>query len=160
MCRSDEAGRLRTSSLRRSISLVIRRNDAADNITRFCFVRQAIGAAKIARQSLATMSAAEGPYIYPAGGTYHHPIAVALLSDDGAAIFYTTDGTEPTESSDTVPSGELIVIEESGLLRAIAAQNTNTFSTTSSEEVQATFVVYSTGEFCFRRYSLQHGDDL
>lgn len=106
------------------------------------------------------MSPAEGPYIYPAGGTFHHPIAVVLLSNDGASIFYTTDGTEPSESSDTVSSGELIVIEESGLLRAIAAQSINTFSTTSSEEVQATFVVYSTGKIHSQRHSSQHGNGL
>lgn len=68
------------------------------------------------------------------------------MSNSGALIFYTTDGTEPSESSDVVSSGELIVIEESGTLRATAAPTRSTFSAFSSEEVQATFVVYSEGE--------------
>lgn len=109
----------------------------------FCFAQ---ATAEDTRRSLAATGATESPSLYPAGGTYYHPIAVSLLSNDGALIFYTIDGTEPNESSEAVSSGELIVMQVSGTLRAIAAPARSTFSAYSSDEVQATFVVYSGGE--------------
>lgn len=42
-------------------------------------------------------------------------------------------------------SGELIVLEESATLRAIAAYGGSTFDALASAEVQADFVVYSAG---------------
>lgn len=41
-----------------------------------------------------------GPWISPDGGTYGEPIQVSMkCSNSAAAIYYTTDGTEPTEAS-------------------------------------------------------------
>lgn len=98
-----------------------------------------------ARRFLAVRDPAVEPSIYPPGGTYHQPIAVSLVTTDGSKIFYTIDGTEPDETSRAVVSGELVVMEGSGTLRAIAAHERLTLNSLSSKEVQATFVVYSEG---------------
>lgn len=88
---------------------------------------------------------AEDPSFFPNGGTFHHPIAVSLVSDDGAIVFYTIDGTTPDESSSFVNSSELIVLEETTTVRAIAAHGRNYFGDYSSAEVQANFIVYTIG---------------
>ena len=49
------------------------------------------------RAMAATLSA---PWISPDGGTYGEPIQVSMRCyDNGATIYYTTDGSEPTQSS-------------------------------------------------------------
>lgn len=97
------------------------------------------------RRFLAATNKAEDPTIYPAGGTFHHHIAISLLSNDGSVVHYTVDGTEPTGSSNVVNSGELVVLEESGTLRAKAAFPDNPFNERASGEIQANFTVYSAG---------------
>lgn len=97
------------------------------------------------RRSLAAARPAEDPTVYPNGGIFHDPIAVSLVSDDGAVVFYTVDGTTPDESSSFVTFSELIVLEETTTIRAIAAHGRESFSAYSSAEVQANFIVYTTG---------------
>lgn len=97
------------------------------------------------RRYLAVTRPAEDPEVFPNGGIFHDPIAVSLMSGDGAVVFYTIDGTTPNESSSFVASSELIVLEETAQIRAIAAPGRNYFGAYSSAEVQANFVVYTTG---------------
>lgn len=97
------------------------------------------------RRYLAAVDPVEEPSFYPNGGTYHHPIAVSLVSSDGSIIFYTIDGTSPDESSAFVVSGEIVVVEDSAILRAKAVYKNLLFSSYSSVETEASFVVYSPG---------------
>lgn len=97
------------------------------------------------RRSLAATGPAQDPTIFPNGGTYYDPIAVSLVSDDGAIVFYTTDGTMPDEASSFVTSSELIILEESATIRAIAAYGREYFDVYSSAEVEASFAVYTKG---------------
>ena len=70
---------------------------------------------------------------------------MSLVSDDDAVVFYTIDGTTPDESSSFVTSSELIVLEESATVRAVAAHGRAYFDAFASAEVEANFVVYTTG---------------
>ena len=93
----------------------------------------------------AATGAAVDPSLYPTGGTYYHPIAVSLVSSDGSLVYYTTDGTSPDETSSSVSTGGLIVVEESVTLRAVAARRDVSFASSASSEVKATFDVYPKG---------------
>ncbi|CAM9150627.1 unnamed protein product, partial [Scytosiphon promiscuus] len=107
------------------------------------------------RRSLAVAEPAQDPTFFPNGGTYYDPIAVSLVSDDGAVVFYTTDGTAPDEASSFVTSSELIVLEESATIRAIAAYGGEYFDVYSSAEVEASFAVYTKGK-CGHAYFVPH----
>lgn len=69
------------------------------------------------------------------------------MSDDGTVVFYTVDGTMPDESSNFVTSSELIILEESATIRAIAAHGREYFDAYASTEVEASFVVYTKGMY-------------
>ena len=77
------------------------------------------------------------PRITPAGGTYYEPIDVNInCSTEGAAIYYTTDGREPTTGSTlyTAP----FTISESTTVKAISAKDGET-----SEVVTAQYEILS-----------------
>ena len=77
------------------------------------------------------------PRITPAGGTYYEPIDVNInCSTEGAAIYYTTDGREPTTGSPlyTAP----FTISESTTVKAISAKDGET-----SEVVTAQYEIFS-----------------
>ena len=77
------------------------------------------------------------PRITPAGGTYYEPIDVNInCSTEGAAIYYTTDGREPTTGSPlyTAP----FTISESTTVKAISAKDGET-----SEVVTAQYEILS-----------------
>ncbi|CAM9243846.1 unnamed protein product [Ectocarpus sp. 12 AP-2014] len=109
----------------------------------------------ISRRALAGTEQAEDPTFFPNGGTYHEPIAVSLVSDESAVVYYTTDGTVPDGTSTFVTSSELIVLEESVTIRAIAAFQGEDFDARSSAEVEASFVVYVAGK-CGHAYFVPH----
>ncbi|CAM9247898.1 unnamed protein product, partial [Hapterophycus canaliculatus] len=111
--------------------------------------------APILRRSLAAAGPAEDPIFFPNGGTYYDPIAVSLVSNDGTVVFYTTDGTAPDATSSFVTSSELIILEESTTIRAIAAYGPEYFEVSSSAEVEASFAVYTTGK-CGHAYFVPH----
>lgn len=85
--------------------------------------------------------------VFPNGGTYYNPIAVSLVSDDGAVVFYTVDGTTPDESSNLVTSSELVTLEETTTIRAIAAYGREYFAISASEEVEVSFVIFAIGMY-------------
>ena len=67
------------------------------------------------RYSLATGN----PVIAPAGGVYQNGVTVALSSDDpGAAIYYTTDGTEPSTGSSLYT--DPLALDATTMVKAIA----------------------------------------
>ncbi|CAM9457378.1 unnamed protein product [Ascophyllum nodosum] len=103
----------------------------------------------------AATGAAVDPSLYPTGGTYYHPIAVSLVSSDGSLVYYTTDGASPDETSSSVSTGGLIVVEESVTLRAVAARRDVSFASSASSEVKATFDVYPKGK-CGFAYFVPH----
>lgn len=53
-------------------------------------------------------------------GFYEAPFTVVLVTTPGATIYYTLDGSEPTESNGMVFSGEPITIQGTTMLRAVA----------------------------------------
>lgn len=72
-------------------------------------------------------------------------------------MYYTKDGTSPDASSSYAVSGELIVLEESTTLRAVAAFEDRSFDAFSSTEVEATFIVHTGGMIGLIESTLDHG---
>jgi len=74
------------------------------------------------------------PVITPAGGTYYDPIEVSIsCSTDGAEIYYTTDGTDPTTSSSKYTGA--FTVSSSTTVKAISALNGETSNVVSAEYV-------------------------
>lgn len=74
------------------------------------------------------------PEFSPAPGEFDAPVTVTLSSlSEGATIFFTLDGSEPTAESDSVASGGSVTIEETSTLTAIAAIEGNLSAATVGE---------------------------
>ena len=58
------------------------------------------------------------PTLSPAGGTFSGSISVTISGEEGATIYYTTDGTEPTKESALYK--ESIILSEPTSIKAIA----------------------------------------
>jgi len=72
------------------------------------------------------------PVLSHVSGNYNGPISVQVTcSDPIAAIHYTQDGTDPTESSPLVNSGSYVAISSSGILKTKAFNSTVQPSTTA-----------------------------
>lgn len=66
---------------------------------------------------------AQSPVFSPDGGTFNVPWGVSITCPTaGAVIYYTTDGTEPTESGPAVSSFATIVIDHTLTLKAKAVK--------------------------------------
>lgn len=73
----------------------------------------------------------------PAAGTFSSPQNITLIaSDAGATIHYTTDGSAPNLSSATVASGGSVMMDHSGMLRAITVRGS-----TISRIIEATYTI-------------------
>jgi YD repeat-containing protein len=73
--------------------------------------------------SLTTVAVAT-PVLAPLGGAYPTPQDVVVTtSSSGPTIYFTTDGTVPTDSGNSVPSGGMVAIEQSATLKARAFQS-------------------------------------
>lgn len=68
-----------------------------------------------------TSSDIAAPTFSPAAGTYYEAQSVTLSAEDGASIYYTTDGEEPTTSS-TLYS-EAIEVAQTTTIKAIAVKD-------------------------------------
>lgn len=66
-------------------------------------------------------SSVAAPTFSPAAGTYYEAQSVTLSAEDGASIYYTTDGEEPTTSS-TLYS-EAIEVAQTTTIKAIAVKD-------------------------------------
>ena len=66
------------------------------------------------------ISALDAPVITPNGGTFSNSCEVSITAQEGASIFYTTDGTDPTADSSryTAP----FTITNSAVVKAIAVK--------------------------------------
>ncbi len=74
------------------------------------------------------------PVLSPAGGTYTSPQDISITSTTpGASIYYTTDGTEPTETSPQVAPGSTIRVDRTLVLKAKAWETGATPSDTAAE---------------------------
>ena len=74
------------------------------------------------------------PVISLASGTYTGTQEVTITcATPGAAIYYTTDGSEPSANNGTLYDGNAISISESVTLKAVAVSNSVTSSVVSAE---------------------------
>ena len=84
----------------------------------FQFVKADFYAAEVAEAAVAT------PTFSVEGGTYYNPYSVEIAAEEGATVYYTLDGTEPTAESAVY--SEAIAFNEFGTsttLKAIAVAN-------------------------------------
>jgi alpha-tubulin suppressor-like RCC1 family protein len=87
-------------------------------------------------------SEAEAPTFDPPGGTYTTRRTVTLASaTSGAAIHYTTDGTEPTAASSSVASGGTVLVTRGLPLKARAIASGMSDSAVSSAHYRITGAV-------------------
>ena len=66
-------------------------------------------------------SQAPSPTFSPAAGSYVGSQTVTITSPVGGTVYYTVNGTPPTESSSSIPSGGTVTIASSTTLKAIAS---------------------------------------
>ena len=81
------------------------------------------------------------PVIEPAGGTFAEPQEVTLTAGEGCSIFYTTDGTEPTEASTlySVP----FTVSQNCTVKAIAYDADDNASAVASAEFKFNNAVFT-----------------
>ena len=71
------------------------------------------------------------PTLDPSGGTFDEPQAITIATTtEGATIYYTTDGTDPTSSSNEYT--EQVTISTDSTIKAIAVKSGMTDSDISS----------------------------
>jgi alpha-tubulin suppressor-like RCC1 family protein len=66
------------------------------------------------------VSGVAAPSIAPGGGRYTTAVTVQIAGDAGATLTYTTDGTDPTDSSTAVPGSGQLTIDRSLVLKVRA----------------------------------------
>ena len=109
--------------------------DGSSKAGQFCFTQFT------ATYSAPTASAVATPTFSVEKGTYYNPFSVEISAEEGATVYYTLDGTEPTAESAVY--SEAIAFNEFGTsttLKAIAAVDgelSNVASATYSLEVAA-----------------------
>ncbi len=99
------------------------------------------------------ISQVKAPRFNPDGGTFTSSQSVTLSADDGATIYYTTDGSTPTATTGTVYSSA-ITVSATTTIKAIAVVGEETtgvasatFTKTSASETVVTFIAGTdTGE--------------
>lgn len=81
----------------------------------------ALGVLFLAAGSVPASEPPETPIITPAGGSFKPPIEVGINSfNTGTSIHFTLDGSVPISSSPVLPSGALLTLNSSKIVRAIA----------------------------------------
>ena len=70
--------------------------------------------------------AVEAPTFSPIAGTYAEAQTVTIsTTTSGATIYYTTDGTEPTTSSNVYNTGSVVSVSSTTTIKAIAVKGSN-----------------------------------
>ena len=97
------------------------------------------------------------PMLSPPSGSFTATQAVSVTSSPGTTIRYTLDGTPPTSSSSSVPSGGTLVVDRSLQVRAFAERT----GWTSSPVVLGAYVVVddADNDLLERWQELQVGSD-
>lgn len=90
-----------------------------------------------AKVTVLPADACEKPRASVAAGSYDHPLSVSLSSPDNATIYYTTDGTAPTTSSDIYMSP--INVDKTMTIKAICKSSKLAQSATMIN----TYTIYS-----------------
>lgn len=117
-------------------------------------------AVQLYKETTPAVVAPAAPTISPSGGTYStgNTATVTITADDGATIYYTTDGTTPTTSSTTYTAA--LSLTATTTLKAIAVKKGVSSSVT---EATFTFNIPSSGEDEYERIyttdDLVSGDD-
>lgn len=96
--------------------------------------------------SFVGLSGVDAPVLTPEPGVYNQPVEVAITCEEGAEIYYTTDGTTPTKES-TKYAGAF-TLNATATVSAIAVSEEKV-----SEAVSARYIIRqpSTGTMTFRR---------
>lgn len=78
------------------------------------------------------------PSIYPSGDTFYDELNVTIFSVDDYAIYYTTDGTNPTENGKRYIDGVGITFDNSGLytVKAVCKNKAGIYSDVVSHNYQ------------------------
>ena len=86
------------------------------------------------------------PVITPAGGTFAEPQEVTITADEGCDVFYTTDGTDPTNASTqyTAP----FTVSEDCTVKAIAYDVAGAPSAVATASFQFASAVPTIGRLC------------
>ncbi len=95
-------------------------------------------------------NAVQDPVFTPAAGIYNVDVDVTITcATDGATIYYTTDGTEPSATNGTQYTGEIIV-SESTTFKAIAVKGENSssvvtaaYTISKSTDIETVTLTYS-----------------
>jgi hypothetical protein len=104
------------------------------------------------------LSATEAPTFSPAAGTVDKGSTVTISAAEGATIYYTTDGTEPTTSSKVYRDG--ITINTATTIKAIAVKEGYSNSAVSSAAYGVTtYSVVGTGTYELGSYCIISGAD-
>jgi subtilisin family serine protease len=74
-------------------------------------------------QGLTAWSPHDAITFSPPGGTFAQPVNVTLTAQPGATIYYSTDGSNPTTSSQSLVSGQAVQVSWTGSIRAITTVN-------------------------------------
>ena len=79
-------------------------------------------------------NAVQNPVFSPVPGIYNVDIDVTIsCATDGATIYYTTDGTEPSAANGTLYDGNEIVVSQTTTFKAIAIKDNNASSIVTAE---------------------------
>lgn len=79
-------------------------------------------------------NAVQPPVFTPAGGIYDVTVDVTIsCATNGASIYYTTDGSEPTATNGILYDGNEIVVSNDATFKAVAVKNGNTSSVVTAE---------------------------
>jgi len=104
------------------------------------------------------ISQVKAPRFNPDGGTFTSSQSVTLSADDGATIYYTTDGSTPTATTGTVYSGA-ITVSETTTIKAIAVVGEETTGVASATFTKVSATV-KTATFTFSKMGFENAENI
>jgi len=84
------------------------------------------------------------PQFTPDGGNSQGPVTVTITCDEGATIYYTTDGENPNENSNLYEPNEEILIEKTTTLKAIGIKDNWNDSDIANSEFHILYHIHAT----------------